>query len=124
MASSDGSLTFAVWCASGYPISWMMYPLIDQHIRCQKRIDTLQATNVVPILIRKRAPLMMGVDPTRTAKLMFGYEGVELVAPKIFFPLDDTNPVWGDRCHDCAFTAADRAIAAPRIDDAVREFEL
>ena len=76
MASSDGSSTFAVSCASGYPISWMMHPIIDWHIRYQKRIDTHKATNVVPILIRKRAPLMMGVDPTRTAKVMFGYEGL------------------------------------------------
>jgi len=50
--------------------------IIDWHIRYQKRIDTLKATNVVPVLIRKRAPLMVGVDPTRTAKVMFGYEGL------------------------------------------------
>ena len=119
MASSDGSSTFAVSCASGYPISRMMHPIIDWHIRYQKRINTLKATNVVPILIRERAPLMVGVDAADTAKVVLCDTGVELVQPEIFFPMDDTNPVQGDRGHNCAFTAADRAIAAPRIDDAV-----
>lgn len=100
-----------------------MHPIIDWHVGYQERIDALQATNVVPILIGKRAPLMMGVNAADTAKVVFCYPGVELVQPKIFFPLDNTNPVQGDRCNDRAFTAADRAIAAPRIDDALWEFE-
>ena len=67
---------------------------------------------------------MVGVDAADTAKVVFCYKGVELVKPKIFFPLDKTNRVQRDRCHDRAFVAADGAIAASRINDALWQFEL
>jgi len=67
---------------------------------------------------------MVGVDAADTAKVVFCYKGVELVKPKIFFSLDKTNPVQRDRCHDRAFAAADGAIAASRIHDALWQFEL
>jgi len=101
-----------------------MHPVIDWHIGYQEGIDAFKAANVVTILIRKRAALMVGVDAADTAKVGLCYPGVELVKLKIFSPLDDTNPIQRDRRQDRAFAAADRAIAASRINDALWQFEL
>ena len=45
----------------------MMHPVIDWHIGYQEGIDAFKAANVVTVLIRKRAALMVGVDAADTA---------------------------------------------------------
>lgn len=62
---------------------------------------------------------MVGVDPARAAEVVLGHMGVELIQPKVLLTLNDTDGIQRDRGHHRAFASADRAIAAPGVDDAV-----
>lgn len=66
---------------------------------------------------------MVGVDPARAAKVVLCHMGVELIQPKLLLTLDDADGIHRDRGHYRTFAPADRAVAAPGVDDAVRQVQ-
>lgn len=93
------------------------------HITDIKRVDALQAADVVTVFLRIGSALMMRVDTAPRAEIMFGGPGVEFVALQVFLTLDYVNSRQRNGSDDGAFSAADRAIAAAWINDSVRKMQ-
>jgi hypothetical protein len=65
----------------------MVDAVIDWNVLDEERVDSLQTTDVVPILIRERSALVVGVDAAVGAKVVLGNVGVELVELEYLLPL-------------------------------------
>ena len=66
----------------------------------------------------------MGVDATVRAKVVLGGVRVELVELKVLSALDDADTAQWHRGNYRALASANGTIAAPRIDDAIRQIQL
>jgi hypothetical protein len=97
----------------------MVDPVTDRNLWNVKRIDALQAADIVCVLLGVGAPLMMSVNATDGAKIVLGRVSVELVNPDVFGAFDDVKPTSRHKRHDCAATPTVRAVATPRIDDTI-----
>src|SRR5690606_31578158 len=105
------------------PIPGMVDPVFHGHVRDGEWIDALQAADVEAVLFRVGPALVMGMDAAVAAEVMLRRAGVELVEPEMFGPLDDAQPRQRDRRDHGALAAADGAVAASGIHDAVLQVQ-
>ena len=68
---------------SWLPVRWMVNSIICRNVWNQKWIYSFQATDVVAVLIRKGASLMMRVDAAVRAEEVFCDSRIELVEPEV-----------------------------------------
>lgn len=101
----------------------MIDPVIDRNIRDIKRIHALKAADVVPVLLGAGSPLVMGMNAADGAEIVPGCVRVELVDAELLGTLDDVQPAQRYGSHDDAATPTIRAVAPPRVHDAVRQAE-
>jgi len=101
----------------------MVDAIVDLDLGQQVGVDSLEAANVVAVLAREGTPLVMGVDAAVGAEVVLGHPGIELVELQDLRALDDLDPAEGHGSDDGALASADRTIAAPWVDDAIREVE-
>ena len=83
----------------------MVDTIVRRHWLEIERVDAFQAANVVAVLIRERAALMMGVDATDGAEVVLGYIRIELIELQRIFALDDRDARQHNRCDDCTLSA-------------------
>jgi hypothetical protein len=102
----------------------MINAIVDSHILDQERIDALQATDVVAINVGPRSTLVMRIDTALATKVMLGNPSVELIEAQAFLTLDDANTGIWHGCDDGTFPATDGAVAAKRINNAIRQIKL
>ena len=69
----------------------MIHAVEDRNVRNVERIDALKAAHIVGILLRIRAPLMVGMDAAHTAEIMLRSPGVELVELQAIVTLHDAQ---------------------------------
>ena len=89
-----------------------------------QRIDALKATHVVAVLLWIGAALVVGVDATARTEIVLGRVRIELVERQVFRALDDVDATQRHRGNHRAFAPANRTIAAPWINDAIRQVKL
>ena len=102
----------------------MIGAVTDRDLAQVIRIDTFQAANVITVLVRIGATLMMGINPAITAEVMFRGAGIELVKLQLTLALDDMDSLLRHGRDYCAAAAAHRAIAAAGVDDTIRQIKL
>src|SRR3546814_5204238 len=102
----------------------MVDPVLHRHVGNGKGIYSLQAADVVSVLLRVGPAPMMGVDATGAAEVVPGRVGVELVEPEMLRTSHDAKPRQRYRRHDRALPTTDGAVEAPGIHDAVRQDKL
>lgn len=102
----------------------MVHAVVSRDVAEVERIDALQATDVVSVLLRVGAPLVVRIDAAHGTEIVLRRHGVELVELQYLLALHDADAGQRHRGHDGALAAANRAIAAPWILDAVRQAEL
>ena len=73
----------------------MMQSIEDRHIGQRERIDALEATHVVAILVGIGAALVVGVDATDRAEIMPCSSGLELVEREVLGAADDMQTIEG-----------------------------
>lgn len=76
-----------------FTVRRMIDPITGWNLRDVERIDTLKATDVVPVLLRVGAPLVVSMNTANAAKIVLGGVGVELVNPQALGPINDMEPV-------------------------------
>ena len=64
-------------------------PVVDFHFVNQVGIDILQASEIYPVLVWIRPPLVVGVDAAYRAEIVFRLFGVKLVETQLFLPFDN-----------------------------------
>jgi len=64
---------------------------------------------------------MMRVDTAVGAKVVLGYESVELIELEVLGSFDDADAAQRYGGYDSAFAPANGAVTTSRIDDAIRE---
>ncbi len=101
------------------PIRRMINPIIHRYSLNQKGIYAFQASDVVTILIRVRAALVVCVDAALGAKIVLRCICVELIKRQEFSALHDFNLIQLDGGNHRAFSAADRTVAASGVNNAV-----
>ncbi len=101
----------------------MVDPIIGRNLQDVERVDTLKAADVVPVLRRVGAPLMMCVNAADATKVVLGGVRVELVNPELIGALGDVKSAKRHGCHNCAATPTIRAVATPGIDHTVRKVQ-
>lgn len=101
----------------------MIDAIVQWHGLEMERVDPLQAAHVVTVLVREAPALMMGINATVGAEIMFGHLRVELIEPKRLVALQYFDSRKRNRRDDCSFSATDRAVTAARVDDAVWKVE-
>ena len=106
------------------PIRRMVDAIVDRDVWDGERIDTLKAANVVTVLLRIRAPLVMGVDAAHRTEVMPGRAGIELIDLEMLCAFDDAKSVQWHRRDNSAPTPAIRAVAPARVNDAIGQREL
>ena len=84
----------------------------------------LNASDVYPKLLGRRPPLMVRVDPASLAEIVFRCVRIELVKRQVFRAFDDVDATQRHRGNHRAFAPANRTIAAPWINDAIRQVKL
>ena len=89
-----------------------------------ERIDTLEASNVVAVFARNGPSPVVCMDAAARAEVMLRGFRVELVELEALFATNHFEARQGHRGDDCALPAANRAIAAARIDDAIGKGKL
>ena len=97
--------------------------VIDWHLAEQEWIDALQAAHVVAVLVGERASPVVRVDAADTAEVVPCDLRVELVEAKVLLAQHDADAAEWHRSDDRPLAAANRAVAAAWIDDAVRQVE-
>jgi hypothetical protein len=70
----------------------MIDAITGGNLREVKRIDALEATDVVPVLTGVGTAPVMCVNAANRAKIVLGRMRVELVNPEILDALDDVKP--------------------------------
>ena len=100
-----------------------MHAVARGHRTEVERIDAIEAADVVGVLGRVGAALVVRVDAAARAEEVPGDLGVELIHAQSVRALDDAQPRQRHRCDDAAAPPAQRAVAAARIDDAIRQVE-
>lgn len=65
----------------------MRAPLAHRDLGKVKRAHALNASHIHAVLMRRRAPLVKGIDAAMPAKEMLGLPGVELVERQRILPL-------------------------------------
>jgi len=73
------------------PIRWVVDSIVDRDVWDGERVDTLKTAYVVAVLLRIRAPLMVGVDAAHRAKVMLGRAGIELIDLEMLYAFDDAK---------------------------------
>src|SRR6267378_4224692 len=101
----------------------MVDAIVDRYLGQEIGVDSLKAANVVAVLLREGSPLVMGVDAAVGAEVVLGHPGIELVELQDLRAPDDLDPAEGHGSDNGALASADRTIAAPWVDDAIREVE-
>jgi len=101
----------------------MIDPIVHRNVGNEKRVDAFQTANVIAVLVRERAPAMVGVDAAHATEVVLRHMGVELVQPKMLLALNDEDGIQRDRCHHRALAPTDRAVASPGVHDAVRQIQ-
>ncbi|OCR25199.1 hypothetical protein AFK24_10520 [Pseudomonas syringae] len=102
----------------------MIGAVTDRDLAQVIRIDTFQATNVITVLVRIGAALMMGINPAITTEVMLRGAGIELVQLQLTLALDDMDTLQRNGRDYCASSSAHRAIAAAGVDDAIGQVKL
>jgi hypothetical protein len=102
----------------------MVNAILHGNVGYGEGIDALEAPDVVTVLVRVRAALVMGVDAADAAEVVLGRVGVELVALEVFCTLHDAEPGKKHGSHNCSLATADRAVAPPWALDAVGKIKL
>ena len=93
-------------------IGGMIDPVQHRHLAERERIDPLQTGEVVTILGRIGAALMVGVDAADAAEVVPGGMGVELVTAKLGLSLQDTDAGQRHRGDDGPPSPTERAVTA------------
>jgi hypothetical protein len=106
------------------PIRWVVDSIVDRDVWDGERVDTLKAADVVAVLLRIRAPLMMGMDAAHRTKVMLGRVNIELIDLEMLCAFDDAKSAQRYRRNDGAPTPAIRAVAPARVNDAIGQREL
>lgn len=75
-----------------FTVSRMIDPITGWNHRDVERIDTLEAPDVVPVLLWIGAPPVMRVNAADVAKIMLGGVRVELVDLQMLGTFDDVEP--------------------------------
>ena len=101
----------------------MVDAIVDRYLGQEIGVDSLKAANVVAVLLREGSPLVMGVDAAVGAEVVLGHPGIELVELQDLRAPDDLDPPEAHGSHNGALASADRTIAAPWVDDALRQVE-
>src|SRR3546814_8490924 len=91
----------------------MVDPVLHRHVGNGKGIDSLQAADVVSVLLRVGPAPMMGVDATGAAEVVPGRVGVELVEPEMLRTSHDAKPGQRYRRDDRALATTEGEVAAP-----------
>ena len=102
----------------------MINPIHHRYIFKLKGIYSLETSHVESIFFGVRAPLMMGIDPTNRAEIMFLGLRVKLIKGKFFAPFQDSNPVQSHRCSDRPSHPAKRTVTASWINQAILKVKL
>jgi hypothetical protein len=106
-----------------FSVGRMVDPVTDRNLRDVERIDALKAADVVRELPGVGTSLVMSVNAADSAKIMPGGMRVELVNPEMLGAFDDMKPALRHKRYDGASTPTVRAVAASRVDDAIREVQ-
>src|SRR5690606_38611017 len=102
----------------------MIHAILRRDIGKVIRIDTLQATDVVTVLLRIRPSLVVGMDPAVGAEVVPGRVGIELIKLQVLGTLDHVQTAQRHGRDNRPLATAGGAIAAARVDDAVRKVRL
>ena len=102
----------------------MVDAVIGWNIRDCKRVNALQAANVVAVLVWVGAALMMSVDATVATEIVLCDARIELIELQVLCALEDTDAAQSHGSDNRAFAPADGAVAAAWADDAVWQVEL
>ncbi len=70
-----------------YPILRMNTPFTNRHICKIKRTHPLNTRNIHTILIRRRTPLVEGIDAAPRAEVMLSFPCMELIKGQCLLPL-------------------------------------
>ena len=97
------------------PIARMMDSVDCWDISKIKWVDSFKAGNIKSKLLRVGAALMMGVNTTNRAKIMFSYHRVELIHAEYVRALCNRQTIKRDGGNDCATSTAHRTIATAGI---------
>src|SRR6476660_5238395 len=101
----------------------MVHAIVGGNRTKVEGIDAVQATDVVAVLVRVRSTLMVGMDAAVGTEVVLRGPRVELVQLERGFALEDLDSRERNGCDHGALSPADRAIAAPRINDSLRQIE-
>ena len=102
----------------------MVDAVIGWNIRDCKRVNALQAANVVTVLVWVGAALMMSVDATVATEIVLCGARIELIELQVLCALEDTDTAQSHGSDNRAFAPADGAVTAAWVDDAVWQVEL
>jgi hypothetical protein len=119
-------LGWTVWCGCNplsrgglrgftLPIARMMDSVDCWDISKIKWVDSFKARDIKSKLLRVGAALMMGVNTTNRAKIMFGCHRVELIHAEYVRALCNLQAIKRDGSNDCATSTAHRTIATAGI---------
>jgi hypothetical protein len=101
----------------------MVHPVIDRDARDRRWLNSIEATDVEPKLIRLRPAPVVCVYPATRAEEVLRRAGIEAVHAQQLRALEYAQSLDRDRTHDCSFAATQGAGASARIHDAVRQVE-
>ena len=105
-------------------IARMVDAVKHRHVAEVERINTIQAGNIEPKLGRIGTPLMMGVDATNGTKEMPRRASAECVLGEHVCAVEDLKIVERHRRCDCSTASAHGAVAATRVNKAIRQSQL
>ena len=63
-------------------IRWVIDAIPGRHRPKIERVHAFQAPDVIPVLARIRAPLMVRMDPAVATEIVFRRAGIELIEPE------------------------------------------
>ncbi len=98
----------------------MQHAVVDRCLLYVKRVNILKTSDIETELLWIRASLVVGVDSTGGAEIVFRCVGIELVAAKMVGAFDDSQSADGSRGHDAAASFAHRTVAMSRVDESLR----
>ena len=104
----------------GVSVCGVVDAIIDWDLTEQEWVDAFQTADVVPVLVGKRAALVVRVDAADAAKVVLCHARIELVEAKVFFTREYADATQRDRRDDGTLAPANGTVAAARVDDAVR----
>ena len=99
----------------------MVGSIIDGDILYLEWIPTIKAADIKPVLARIRPPLVICINATVIAKVMFRRLGIELMQAHQILTFDHSCVIEGDRRNNVPFTTTHAAITPTRVIKPIRQ---